>query len=62
MYKNDMFSYIRKRDRMDEKRQKRLQSKLQKANAMHRREEAERLASWNKKFGFAQRMRVEVNT
>lgn len=51
-----------KRERLENKRRARLLTKLQKANAIQRKEEAERLASWNKKFGFAQRMRVEVNT
>jgi hypothetical protein len=48
-----------RRDRKDRKRRERLLIKLQKAQAIDRREEVESLSTWGKRFGQVCRLRSQ---
>ena len=52
-------AFALRRDRNDRKRQRRLLVKLQKAQAIERREEVESLSTWNRRFGRVCRLRAE---
>jgi hypothetical protein len=52
-------SFRLRESRKDKKRRERLLTKLQKAQAIKRREEVERLSTWNRRFGRVCRLRSQ---
>jgi hypothetical protein len=52
-------SFRLRRERKDRKRRERLLNKLQKAQAIKRREEVERLSTWSRRFGQVCRLRSQ---